>query len=243
LPEGLTNPFSASHFFDLEGSPAAELFNGLEYVWEGVGALPDFIEKILKPEIRGEVEEGAWLEPGRVQLGEGSRVERGTIIRGPAIIGQNTIVRSGSYIRGHVFVGDDCIIGWGTELRQVLVLNKSKLPHQNLFFTSLVGNRVQVGGTTHTANFLLGGKEIAVRVPLEGHIHSFPTGLTLFGAVVGDDFQIGALCLLQPGTIIGRRCRVYPQCSVSGYLPPDSLVKPRSAPFEVIYRTPEGPAR
>jgi bifunctional UDP-N-acetylglucosamine pyrophosphorylase / glucosamine-1-phosphate N-acetyltransferase len=236
------NPFSPEHFFDLDGSPAARLFQGLQYVWEGVEALPRFIEQILQPVILGEVEEGAWLEPGRVQIGEGSRVERGAIIRGPSIICRNTVVRSGAYLRGHVFVGDDCIIGWGTELRQVLVLNKSKLPHQNLFFTSLVGNRVQVGGTTHTANFLLSGKEISVRVPLQGQLQSFPTGLTLFGAVIGDDFKIGALCLLQPGTIISQRCQVYPQCSVSGYLPPDSLVKPKSTPFEVISRSHEDSA-
>jgi NDP-sugar pyrophosphorylase family protein len=232
------NRFRPENFFDLEGTDAAGLFQGLEYVWEGVTALPAYIEKILEPEILGEVEEGAWLEPGRVRLGAGSRVERGAIIRGPAIIGRNTVVRSGAYFRGHVMVGDHCIIGWGTELRQVLMLNGSKLPHQNLFFTSLVGNRVQVGGTTHTANFLLGGKEVVIRAKLEGRILSFPTGQTLFGAVVGDDFQIGALCLLQPGTIIGRRCRVYPQCSVSGYLPHDSLVKPRAAPFEVLSRVP-----
>ncbi len=230
------HPFSAEEFFDLQGSVAAALFAGLEYVWEGVNALPAFIEHILKPEILGEVEEGAWLEPGRVRLEAGARVERGSIIRGPAIIGRNTVVRCGAYFRGHVLVGDDCVIGWGTELRQVLMLNKSKLPHQNLFFTSLVGNRVQVGAATTTANFLLGGKEIAVRVPLSGRTQAFNTGRTLFGAVIGDDFEIGAHCLLQPGTIIGRGCRVYPQCSVSGYLPPDSLVKPKAIPFAVSSR-------
>ncbi len=232
------NRFRPENFFDLDGSPAAGLFQGLEYVWEGVAALPAYIEKILKPEILGEVEEGAWLEPGRVRLEEGSRVERGSIIRGPTIIGRNTVVRSGAYFRGHVMLGEDCVIGWGTELRHVLVLNKSKLPHQNLFFTALVGNRVQVGGGTYTANFLLGGKEVVIRLNLEGRNLSFPTGRTLFGAVVGDDFQIGAQCLLMPGTIIGRRCRVYPQCAVSGYLPPDSLVKPKAALFEIISRVP-----
>ena len=234
------NPFSPENFFDLEGSLAAGLFQDLEYVWEGVAALPEYLEKILRPEILGEVEEGAWIEPGRVRLEEGSRVERGSIIRGPTIIGRNTVVRSGAYIRGHALVGEDCVIGCGTELRQVMVLNRSKLPHQNLFFTSLVGNRVQVGGTTHTANFLLSGKEVLVRVPLNGQQRSFPTGQTLFGAVIGDDFQIGVLCLLQPGTIIGRRCRVYPQSSVSGYLPPDSLVRPKHTPLEVISLAPKG---
>ena len=120
------NRFRPENFFDLEGSDAAGLFQGLEYVWEGVVALPAYIEKILAPEILGEVEEGAWLEPGRVRLGAGSRVERGAVIRGPAIIGRNTVVRSGAYFRGHVMVGDDCVVGWGTELRQVLMLNGSE---------------------------------------------------------------------------------------------------------------------
>jgi NDP-sugar pyrophosphorylase family protein len=228
------NPYSPENFFDLDHELAAGLFQGLDYVWEGVAALPVYLERMLRPAILGEVEEGAWLEPGRVRLEEGSRVERGTIIRGPAIIGKNTVVRSGAYFRGHVLVGDDCVIGFGTELRQVMVLNQSKLPHQNLFFTSLVGNRVQVGGTTHTANFLLAGKEVLVRVPVNGQQQSFSTGQTLFGAVIGDDFQIGAHCLLQPGTIIGRRCRVYPQCSISGFLPADSLVRPKHRLLEVI---------
>ena len=231
------DPFSPENFFDLDNSPAAGLFQGLKYVWEGVAALPAYLERILRPEILGDVEEGAWLEPYRVRLEPGSRVERGAIVRGPAFIGRNTVIRCGAYLRGNVFVGDECVIGWGTELRQVLILNSSKLPHLNLFFTTLVGNRVQVGGGTFTANFLLSRKEVAVTVELAGRKESFPTGLKLFGAVIGDDFQIGAQCLLQPGTIIGRRCLVYPQCSVSGYLPPDSMVRPRDVSFEVIPRT------
>jgi NDP-sugar pyrophosphorylase family protein len=231
------NPFAPEVFFDLPPGPASGLFRGLTHVWEGVAALPAYLDKIIKPEILGEVEEGAWLEPGRVRMEAGSRVERGAIVRGPAIIGRDTLIRSGAYIRGHVLVGDRCVIGWGTELRQVLILDDSRLPHLNLFFTSLVGNRVQVGGGTFTANFLLSRKEVVVFAEMEGRKHAFPTGLKLFGAIVGDDFQIGAQCLLQPGTLIGRRCLVYPQCSVSGHIQADSVIKPTSTPFEVMPRT------
>jgi len=230
------NPFAPEAFFDLPAGPAAGLFQGLTYVWEGVAALPRYIEQVIRPEILGEVEEGAWLEPGKVRLEEGSLVERGAIVRGPTIIGRNTVIRSGAYLRGHVLVGDRCVIGWGTELRQVLMLNDSRLPHLNLFFTSLVGNRAQVGGGTFTANFLLSRKEVVIFTQLGGEKKAFPTGLKLFGAVIGDDFQVGAQCLLQPGTLIGRRCLVYPQCSVSGHLPADSVVRPKAAPFEVVPR-------
>jgi hypothetical protein len=115
--------YSPENLFDLQDSSAVSLFKRVTYVWDAVAALPSFIEEIIEPEVLGEVEEGAWLESGRVRLEKGSRVERGAIIRGPTIIGQNTLVRSNAYIRGHVMVGDECLIGCGTEMRQVLVLN------------------------------------------------------------------------------------------------------------------------
>ena len=83
---------------------------------------------------------------------------------------------------------------------------------------------------------LINRKPVEVRVNIKGQSQTFPTGQTWFGSVVGDDSSIGALCLLQPGTVIGQRCLVYPRCSVSGYIPSDSIVRPTSAPFEVIPR-------
>jgi NDP-sugar pyrophosphorylase family protein len=230
------NPYGPEKFFDLASSPAAELFQGLKYVWEGVGALPAFIEKIIQPGVLGVVEEGAWLEPGRVQLGEGSYVHRGAIIYGPAIIGRNTVIRSSACLRGHVMIGDDCTIGHGVELRQLLVLNQVRIPHLNIILTSLVGNRAWIAGTAHTINFRLDGQKIKVRVPIEGKIHALSTGQSHFGSVIGDDSSVGVMTALQPGTIIGQRCQIYPNGSISGYIPHDSIVKPKNVPYEIISR-------
>lgn len=234
------NSFGPKIFFDLTDHPAAGLFKDIVHVWDAVAALPAYIEKIIKPELLGEVEEGAWLEPDKVRLEKGSRVERGAIVRGPTIIGRNTVVRSGAYVRGHVMVGDGCLIGHGTELRQLLVLGQSNIPHLNCFFTSLIGNRVQIGGDTHTANRRVSGKEVVIHVNLDGEKRSFPTGQTLFGAVIGDDSIVSGGCLLQAGTVIGRRCLVYPQCSLTGYIPHDSLVRPKTPSFEVLPKTEKG---
>ena len=230
----MTNPYSPQAFFDLDHNLAAELFLDTTYVWEGVAALPLFIEKRLEPRILGEIEDGAWLEPGRVSLGEGSRVERGSIIRGPTIIGRNTVIRSGVYIRGNVIIGDECVIGWSVEMRQSLVLNNTRIPHFNGIYTSLIGNRSNLAGRVSTPNYRMDGREIIIRVPWDGEIRSFPTGQTLFGAVIGDDANIGGDTLFQPGAVVGRRCRIAPQCSVSGYIPHDSLVKCATAPVEVV---------
>jgi UDP-N-acetylglucosamine diphosphorylase / glucose-1-phosphate thymidylyltransferase / UDP-N-acetylgalactosamine diphosphorylase / glucosamine-1-phosphate N-acetyltransferase / galactosamine-1-phosphate N-acetyltransferase len=192
--------------------------------------------------VQGEVEEGAWIEPNRVQVGEGSRIERGAIVRGPTIIGRNTVVRSGAYIRGHVLVGDGCMIGHGTETRQILVLNQSNIPHKNCIFTSLIGNRVNIGGLANTANFLLTGKPVAVHLEVDGRQQSYATGQTLFGAIIGDDSKVGGNILMQPGTIIGRRCLIYPQFSIWGFIPHDSVVRAQQLAFEVTPRTMENPS-
>lgn len=218
---------SPADFFDLSQEPEKTLFQDMQYVWEGVSALPGFIERNIEPQVNGEVEEGAWLEPGAVQLGAGSRVERGAIVRGPTIIGRNCVVRSGAYIRGHVMLGEECLIGHGVELRQVLGLHNVSISHHSCVFTSLFGNRVWFAGNAQTANHLMTREEVIIRVRHEGKTHAFPTGETLFGAIVGDDSRIGALALLHPGTVIGRNCLIYPQSSVSGYKADGSRVFPR----------------
>jgi UDP-N-acetylglucosamine diphosphorylase / glucose-1-phosphate thymidylyltransferase / UDP-N-acetylgalactosamine diphosphorylase / glucosamine-1-phosphate N-acetyltransferase / galactosamine-1-phosphate N-acetyltransferase len=130
-------------------------------------------------------------------------------------------------------IGDECVIGWGTEIRHALVLNRTRIPHFNGIYTSLIGNRVNMAGRSSTANYRLDGGEVVVRVPEEGRMKSYPTGQTLFGAIVGDDTNIGGDTLFQPGAIVGRRCIIYPQSCISGYIPHDSIVKPKAKLFEV----------
>ena len=219
--------YPPKRFFDLPSDLAQGLFAEAEYVWDGVAALPGYIERSIEPEVLGEVEEGAWIEPGAVRLGRGSRVERGAIVRGPTVIGRNSVIRTGAYLRGHVRIGDDCVIGHGVEMRQVLVLDGSSVPHTNCVFTSLIGNQVRVAGLAQFANYLLSGGEVTIKIKEDEQTRSYPTGQSLFGAVVGDGCNIGVMAVLQPGTILERGCVVYPQALVSGYYRARSRILPR----------------
>jgi acetyltransferase-like isoleucine patch superfamily enzyme len=51
------------------------------------------------------------------------------------------------------------------------------------------------------------------------------TDMKKLGALIGDFVEIGCNSVLNPGTVIGRRSRVYPLTSVRGTVPPDSIVK------------------
>ena len=49
------------------------------------------------------------------------------------------------------------------------------------------------------------------------------TGLRKMGAILGDGAEIGCNAVLNPGTIIGRNCIVYPTSCVRGILKENSI--------------------
>jgi len=78
--ETAMNFLETEAFFDFSAGPVRGLLAQTDHVWDALALLPAYIENVMRPEVFGEVEEGARLESERVQLGEGSRVERGAII-------------------------------------------------------------------------------------------------------------------------------------------------------------------
>jgi NDP-sugar pyrophosphorylase family protein len=211
------------YFFESTDPLFSSIFEGVKHVWDAIPLIISHINRHINPAIRGFVEEGAWVEVGSVQLDPGSRVERGAIVRGPAIIGGGTLIRSGAYIRGDVIIGKNCVVGNSTEIRQIILMDGSALPHKNDIFTSIIGVNVNLGGMASTANYRLDGGEIFVRLNINGVTEKFRTGLNHLGAIIGDGTQIGGQCLLQPGTIIGKGCRIHPMSLVSGHIPSGSV--------------------
>jgi acetyltransferase-like isoleucine patch superfamily enzyme len=53
------------------------------------------------------------------------------------------------------------------------------------------------------------------------------TGLKKFGAIVGDRTEIGCNAVINPGSVIGRDCIIYPGSNFRGVLPANSVLKIR----------------
>ena len=51
------------------------------------------------------------------------------------------------------------------------------------------------------------------------------TGLKKFGAMLGDHVEVGCNSVLNPGTVIGRNCNVYPTSCVRGVVEENSIYK------------------
>ena len=51
------------------------------------------------------------------------------------------------------------------------------------------------------------------------------TGLKKFGAMLGDEVEVGCGSVLNPGTVIGSHSNIYPLSSVRGFVPGNSIYK------------------
>jgi carbonic anhydrase/acetyltransferase-like protein (isoleucine patch superfamily) len=73
-----------------------------------------------------------------------------------------------------------------------------------------------------------------IEVPLESGLIS--TQLSKFGAIIGDNSEIGCNAVVCPGALIGKDNWIYPNCTVpKGFYPPGNFLspaehKPRSRP-------------
>jgi acetyltransferase-like isoleucine patch superfamily enzyme len=84
------------------------------------------------------------------------------------------------------------------------------------------------------SNLKLNHAEIAVSTPNR----DIPTGLRKFGAIVGDRTEVGCNSVINPGSVIGRDCMIYPTVNFRGVLPDGSMVKLRQK-LQVLKKTNE----
>lgn len=213
-----------SDYFDLREYSFAELFEGIENVWEAIPRIKEILKGRKEYSIECEIPEGAWIENREtISIGEGSRVEPGAMIIGPALIGKNCTIRQGAYLRGNVVAGDGCVIGHTTEVKNSIFMNGAKAAHFAYVGDSILGKNVNLGAGTKLANLKMETGSSRVIIKINGK--NYDTGMRKLGAVIGDGAEMGCNSVSAPGTLIGPGSIVYPCTLVRGVVPPGSIVK------------------
>jgi len=235
------------NFFDLEGYEFKEVFEGCEFAWQalfriGAVALNYITEIDGETTIFGDVRAGAYIDDRHsVVVGEGTIVEPGAYIMGPAIIGKNCQIRHGAYIRGDVIIGNNCIVGHASELKNCIMLDYSQAPHFAYVGDSILGRKVNLGAGTRLSNVPAvserdekTGKRPTIKLTINGK--EYDTGLQKFGAIIGDGTQTGCNVVTNPGTLIGKRSVIYPNVSLrKGYYGSNQIIK-LSQNIEIVQR-------
>ena len=202
-------------FFDLAEFAHRSIFDGLEYAWQALDRLADYLENHAQARVLGEISPAAALA-GSVVIGSGTVVEPYAAIIGPAIIGDDCRIRHSAYLRGGVLLGSGCVVGHCSEVKGSIMLDGAKAPHFNYVGDSILGNRVNLGAGTVCANLRLDGCEVFVRAGGSGDCR-IGTGRRKLGAILGDGVKTGCHAVLNPGTLVARGAVVPPGARVSGY--------------------------
>lgn len=208
---------TVNELYDLNETIAKDIFDDVTYPWEVLPKIGDFIVelgKTLSKEEYDQVEENVWIA-------KSANVFPSAYIHGPAIIGKDAEVRHCAFIRGNAIVGEGAVVGNSTELKNVILFNKVQVPHYNYVGDSVLGYKAHMGAGSITSNVKSDKKLVVVKTP-EGGIE---TGRKKFGAMLGDEVEVGCGTVLNPGSVVGRHTNIYPLSSVRGYVPAGSIYK------------------
>ena len=208
-----------STLYNLDETIAKDLFEGATYPWEVLPKISAFILQLgstLSEEEYEKIGEDVWIA-------RSATVAPTAYIHGPAIIGKNAEVRHCAFIRGNAIVGEGAVVGNSTELKNVVLFNKVQVPHYNYVGDSILGYKAHMGAGSITSNVKSDKKLVVVKDGRE----RIETGLKKFGAMLGDEVEVGCGSVLNPGTVVGRHSSIYPLSSVREVVPADSIYKKR----------------
>lgn len=213
----MSKEITIAELYNLDETIAKDLFSGMTYPWEVLPKIHDFILALGNSLSEEEYEkrgEDIWIA-------KDATVAPTASINGPCIIGKGAEVRQCAFIRGNAIVGEGAVVGNSTELKNVVLFNKVQVPHYNYVGDSILGYKAHMGAGSITSNVKSDKKLVVVKCGEE----RIETGLKKFGAMLGDEVEVGCNSVLNPGTVIGRQSNIYPLSSVRGVIPANHIFK------------------
>ncbi len=203
--------------FDLSKTTAGEYLSGFEYPWQALKGIKDIVVSIGKT-----LDKNEYYQPSEnVWVHKTAAVSPTAFIGAPCIIGAETEIRHCAFIRGSALVGKNCVVGNSVELKNVILFDEVQTPHYNYIGDSILGFRSHMGAGSITSNVKSDKSLVTVKTEYE----AYETGLKKFGAILGDNVEIGCNTVLNPGTFVGRNSNIYPLSCVRGTVPPNSIYK------------------
>ena len=209
--------YKTTDLLDLEHTIAKDYLSKFEYPWQALKGIKELIvelgQKLNKDEFV-EVKENVWIH-------KSAKIFDSAYIGAPCIIGANTEVRHCAFIREAALVGENCVVGNSCELKNVILFDNVQTPHYNYVGDSILGYKSHMGAGSITSNVKSDKKLVVVHNGTE----SIETGIKKFGAILGDNVEVGCNSVLNPGTVIGRNSNVYPVSCVRGVVRENSIYK------------------
>ena len=206
-----------NELLDLNKTIAARLFDGKTYPWEVLVGIKNFILELgpsLDSTQYSHPSEGVWIA-------KDAEIFPSAYIGSPCIIDHGAEIRHCAFIRGSAIVGKGAVVGNSVELKNVVLFDEVQVPHYNYVGDSVLGYKAHMGAGSITSNVKSDKTLVTVKEPGK----PMETGRKKFGAILGDNVEVGCNSVLNPGTVVCRRSNIYPTSCVRGVVPEDSIYK------------------
>ncbi len=210
--------YTTKNLLDLDHTLAKDYLSNFEYPWQSLKGISEEIIRIgksLDKKEYDEVKENVWIH-------KTAKIFESAYLGAPLIIGPNSEVRHCAFIRGAALVGANCVVGNSCELKNVILFDNVQVPHYNYVGDSILGYKAHMGAGSITSN-VKSDKTLVVVKNYDGE--KIETEIKKFGAILGDNVEVGCNSVLNPGTIVGRNTNIYPLSRVRGVVPADSIYK------------------
>jgi UDP-N-acetylglucosamine diphosphorylase/glucosamine-1-phosphate N-acetyltransferase len=159
-------------------------------------------------------------------------IEKGVTLKGPVTIGKDTKIYSGCYIVGPVVIGDSCEIGPNACIFPSTSIGNNTVVHPfSEIRSSVIMNDVHIASNSHISNSVIGkgcilgdtfstiiGKTM---IEVDNEYKKLETSI---GAMIGEDCVIESHVVVDPGKIIGRKCRISSMKHIIKNIPSESKV-------------------
>jgi UDP-N-acetylglucosamine diphosphorylase / glucose-1-phosphate thymidylyltransferase / UDP-N-acetylgalactosamine diphosphorylase / glucosamine-1-phosphate N-acetyltransferase / galactosamine-1-phosphate N-acetyltransferase len=117
-------------------------------------------------------------------------VASSAVLTGPVILAAGWPVAPGAVLRGGVWAGEDVTIGPHSEIKASLLFAWSAATQRSCASGSIIGRAVNLEAGAVLANHFNERADKQISMRIDGQVVA--TGLTKFGALIGDGSRIGA---------------------------------------------------
>jgi glucose-1-phosphate thymidylyltransferase len=159
-------------------------------------------------------------------------IEKGVTLKGSVTIGKDTKIYSGCYIVGPVVIGDSCEIGPHACIFPSTSIGNNTVVHPfSEIRSSVIMDDVHIASNSHISRSVIGkgciiGDNFStitakVTIEIDDELKKIDTPI---GAMIGEDCIIESHVVVDPGKIIGRKCKISPMKHIIKNIPSESKV-------------------
>ncbi len=161
----------------------------------------------------------------------GTLIEAGATVKNHTIVENNCEIRQGAYLRGFAYIGEHSVIGHTTEIKNSVFSKHVEAGHFAYIGDTIVGSYVNLGAGTKISNLEFRSLDAKKNDRFPELYLLFKgerifTGISKFGAIIGDGCETGCNSVLCPLVLLEPKCWIMPNhCVLKGIYAKGSILR------------------